>query len=221
MTVAAGDQLLALDTATSRTIVAVGDGSGARAVRTVERAGPPLLDAIDDVLSEAGIGLADIAGVVVGTGPGSFTGLRVGLATAKTIAYARSIALFGVSTTQALARAVGSDRPTSVVLPAGARDHYLARVVAGQMADPIRLVPPGADLRAEVGEDVAVAIDLEGEPLGADATRLGAGALEGLAGALLAIGAERAATGDGDDVADARAGRTWRCRGASPRLPRR
>ena len=85
--------------------------------------------------------------LAVGTGPGSFTGLRVGLATAKTIAYARGLPLLGVPSSDALRRAAieqaGAPADVAVVLPAGAHDHYLAR--AGEAAV---LVAPGRPRRS-------------------------------------------------------------------------
>jgi len=54
---------------------------------------------IEELLSEAGIRAADLEAVAVSKGPGSYTGLRIGVSTAKGIAYAASIPLIGVGTT--------------------------------------------------------------------------------------------------------------------------
>lgn len=62
-----------------------------------------LLPLIGDVLQEAGITYQDLRTLVVTAGPGSFAGLRVGLATAKALALALQIPLYGLSTFQALA----------------------------------------------------------------------------------------------------------------------
>ena len=83
--------LLAIDTSTRVSLV-VGGAEQPVAVsrRDVQyRHGSHLLEQIDEVLAQAGVGLDDVTALAVGTGPGSFTGLRVGLATVKTIAYAR------------------------------------------------------------------------------------------------------------------------------------
>ncbi len=62
-----------------------------------------LLPSIEWVLQRAGATVADLRGVAVSLGPGSFTGLRVGLSTAKGLALAQQIPLVGISTLEALA----------------------------------------------------------------------------------------------------------------------
>lgn len=75
--------LLAVDTASPRISVAVGDGGRVRAVREAAsgRASPSLLRLVDEVLREASLEPAQLGGVIGVRGPGSFTGLRVGLST--------------------------------------------------------------------------------------------------------------------------------------------
>lgn len=62
-----------------------------------------LMVMVDEVLREAGIGLEDVDGIAVSTGPGSFTGLRIGLATAKGLALGSGKPLVGIPTLDALA----------------------------------------------------------------------------------------------------------------------
>lgn len=62
-----------------------------------------ILPAIQLVLEDAGIGLKDLAGIAVVSGPGSFTGLRIGVATAKGFAYALNKPLIGLTALQAFA----------------------------------------------------------------------------------------------------------------------
>lgn len=83
---------LAIDTATAWGTVAVGWGEeveGERTVRLGTRNAAALLPQIDGLLRDVGRALDDLGGVVVGGGPGSFTGVRVAAATAKALAYVR------------------------------------------------------------------------------------------------------------------------------------
>ena len=192
---------LALDTSTRTSVVAVGDGHPAAVSRRAvqHRHGSFLLEQVDEVLAAAGLTLADLTALAVGTGPGSFTGLRVGLATAKTIAYARGLRLVGVPSADALRRgavgSAGAPHDMAVVLPAGARDHYLVRVGEAPL-----LVPPG-ELAATLAGAPVMAVDLDAGLLGEDAVRFGSAAVDGLAAALLALAAERLAAGDTDEPA--------------------
>jgi tRNA threonylcarbamoyl adenosine modification protein YeaZ len=90
--------VLALDTATSTTSCALLDGD--RVVRE-EQVGPPAK--AGSVLPGALGDLSGIEGVAVGLGPGSFTGLRVGVAAAKAIAYALRLPIAGASSLAAIA----------------------------------------------------------------------------------------------------------------------
>lgn len=62
-----------------------------------------ILPMIDECLSTHGIGLGDLAHIAVGVGPGSFTGLRIGMATVKGLCFAANLPLVGVSSLYALA----------------------------------------------------------------------------------------------------------------------
>jgi len=110
--------LLAIDTADRTAGVAllvegqvVADYVEASAYRHSER----LFALIDEALCGAGLDRGDLSGIAVTIGPGSFTGLRVGLATAKGLAYALGVPLVGVSTLEAMAR--GAMPFPGVVLP--------------------------------------------------------------------------------------------------------
>jgi tRNA threonylcarbamoyl adenosine modification protein YeaZ len=192
--------LLVIDTATSRIVVAAGDLDG-RPIRVLDwpaghRHGERLLPGIEQLLAETGLARTDLRGVIVGTGPGAFTGLRVGLATAKALAHASGLPIAGVSTGLALLHAAtGSGdegRDLTLLLPAGPHDRVEVR--AG--AEP-RLLPGGTDSDAAI--DALVAVDLE-ERAPEAARRRGEAALAGLAVAMLEIGASRFLAGKGDDV---------------------
>jgi tRNA threonylcarbamoyladenosine biosynthesis protein TsaB len=113
---------LALDTATPATAVALsGVGNAVFTARhdpaPGERPGHAtrLLPLVARVLERAGIGWAAVDRIAVGIGPGTFTGLRIGIATARALAQARDIPLVAISTLQSLALA----RPGPDAAPAG------------------------------------------------------------------------------------------------------
>lgn len=190
------DLLLAIDSATTRVVVALGDRVGAVIDATDwpagYRHGETLLPAIDDLLGRTGTDRSRLAAIVVGTGPGAFTGLRVGIATAKGLAHGLGVPIIGVSTAEALL--AGTPPGSVLVLPAGPSDRLLVRP-----GTPASLVPAGAEPELEPGETV-VAVDLP-ERASAEETARGEVARAGLAAALLAIGAERLAAGSVDDLA--------------------
>lgn len=98
--------LLAFDTATPAVTVALHDGRQVVAERsTVDamRHGELLAPGISAVLAEAGAVRQDLTAVAVGVGPGPFTGLRVGLMTARTLAAVLDIPVYGVCTLDVLA----------------------------------------------------------------------------------------------------------------------
>jgi tRNA threonylcarbamoyl adenosine modification protein YeaZ len=188
--------LLAIDSATTRVVVALGapDGTLLDAVDWPAgyRHGETLLPAIDDLLGRAGVDRTHLGAVVVGTGPGAFTGLRVGIATAKGLAHGLGCSIVGVSTAEAL---LAGAAPRSVLLlPAGPSDRLLVR--QGEAA---RLVPAGSEPELQAGETL-IAVDLA-DRAAADAVARGETARAGLAAALVAISAERLRAGDVDDLA--------------------
>ena len=83
-----------------------------------------LLTSIDWLLRENNISLEDVDGLAVGLGPGSFTGLRIGMATVKGLATAMDKPLLGVATLDALAFSCSGDRPLCVLLDARKKEVY-------------------------------------------------------------------------------------------------
>jgi tRNA threonylcarbamoyladenosine biosynthesis protein TsaB len=131
--------ILAFDTATDvATSALVWDGEvlGELASRPVS-----VLEDVDALLRRGGVRDSQLEGLVVGTGPGSFTGLRMGLATARVLAFSLDISLAGVSTLDALA--AGAPGATPVI------DARRREVFALMDGGPV-VVPPG-DLAVEPG----------------------------------------------------------------------
>jgi tRNA threonylcarbamoyl adenosine modification protein YeaZ len=99
--------LLAFDTATPAVTAAVHDGERVLAeTSTVDarRHGELLMPSIIRVLGQAGATMQDVTDVAVGTGPGPYTGLRVGLVTARVLGAALGVPVHGVCTLDAIAR---------------------------------------------------------------------------------------------------------------------
>jgi tRNA threonylcarbamoyladenosine biosynthesis protein TsaB len=86
-----------------------------------------ILPLIDSVLQRAGTGLSDVEGLAVSIGPGSFTGVRIGLSTVKGLAYGADVPAVGISTLQAIAaRVVGFQGIVCPMLDARNREVYAA-----------------------------------------------------------------------------------------------
>ena len=98
--------LLALDTATPVTAVALLEDQKVlgEAFQPAKSHSVTLLPSVDRLMQENRIARRDLTALAAGIGPGSFTGVRVGLTLAKSVAFALKIDLVGVSTLQALAR---------------------------------------------------------------------------------------------------------------------
>ena len=98
-----------------------------------------LLAQIESLLTNAGVGLRDIQLFATAAGPGSFTGLRIGLATIKAFAATFKRACVGVPTLAAIALAGGISPETCALLPAGRGEVFaqLFRVEAGNLVTPL------------------------------------------------------------------------------------
>jgi tRNA threonylcarbamoyladenosine biosynthesis protein TsaB len=113
--------ILGFDTATPSTAVAlVFEGGAASELRIDPQPGARpdhvrLLALIEQLMREDGVGWDDVDRLAVGVGPGSFTGLRIGLATARALAQARNLPLAGVSSLAALAAPVNDERVAAVI----------------------------------------------------------------------------------------------------------
>jgi tRNA threonylcarbamoyl adenosine modification protein YeaZ len=124
--------LLALDTATPSVGVAVcADGRplARRCVVDARRHGELLAVGIREVLREAGLTVRQLDGVAVGVGPGPYTGLRVGLVTARSLGHASGIAVHGVCSLDVLAAAAARQAAGEFLVATDARrkEVYWAR----------------------------------------------------------------------------------------------
>jgi len=99
-------RILSLETSTSICSVAIHERGELLALAEIKELGAhaeKLLDLVDAAMKEAELRMADLDAVAVSQGPGSYTGLRIGVSTAKGIAYALEIPLIGINTLQAIA----------------------------------------------------------------------------------------------------------------------
>jgi len=144
--------LLAFDTSTPAVTVALHDGNVVLAERTVvdaRRHGELLAPGIAHVLAVAGTSASDLTAVAVGVGPGPFTGLRVGLVTARALGDALSVPVVGVCSLDILAATaatVVSDAPFMVATDARRREVYWATYDANAR----RIDGPHVDRPADV-----------------------------------------------------------------------
>ncbi len=146
---------LAIDTALAHCQAGLIDTAG----HVVAAAGGPsqgdaeaVVDRVAAVLAEAGAGFDDIARVAVTVGPGSFTGVRVGVAFAKGVGFARGIPVVGVTTLEALAYGVGG----SVLAAIDARHGAVFALLS--VEGPITMRRMAVDEALELAKDVGAQI---------------------------------------------------------------
>lgn len=149
-----GGVLLAIDTSAG-TSVAIVDPTTGRALATrdtedsrrhAEVIGPFLAE----VLDEAGLSGADVTGVVAGMGPGPFTGLRVGIAAARTFAAARGVPFLPLVSHDAVAADQPQGGPFVVLTDARRREVYWS----AYDADGVRVAGPGLAKPADLDEAI-------------------------------------------------------------------
>lgn len=119
--------VLALDSALGGCVVAVlnGNDGSARVLETGRDQAAKLMPMVQDVMREAGVAMADLGLIVTTTGPGSFTGLRIGLSTARALGLALSLPVQGVSTFEAMVKSCRPSAPSLVVLESKRSDFYV------------------------------------------------------------------------------------------------
>lgn len=156
-------KVLAIDTSTSRTSVAIIDGdlvlySGQRDGATAH--GPALPALVQEALA-----ISDVDEVVVGMGPGPFTGLRVGIAFAQSFALARDVGVRGVCSLDAIAAQI-DEKDFIVTVDARRKEVYWARYANGvRVGDPAVNFPAdvsGAPIHADLFPDMQALVQLPG-----------------------------------------------------------
>ncbi len=180
-------RVLSLDSASPGPALAVADETGRGTVSVLPAAAAEALpDAVTAVLAAAGLGVADLDRVAVLSGPGSFTGLRAGIAFARGLARARGIPLVLVPTFQAASAALPDPAEVFFVLEAGRGDVHSARRSAGRLAD-APAPRPRDEVLAEAAAAGVPAIDLAqaGLPLAPAAARVAAAASSELGGGIV------------------------------------
>jgi tRNA threonylcarbamoyl adenosine modification protein YeaZ len=157
-------KILAIDTSTSRSCVAVIEGanllySGFRDGATAH--GPSLPALVQEALA-----VSDVDEVVVGMGPGPFTGLRVGIAFAQSFALARQIPVRGVCSLDAIATQV-QDSDFIITVDARRKEVYWARYKDGvRVTEPAVNFPAdvsGAPIYADLFPDMVALANLPGD----------------------------------------------------------
>ncbi|MET8867696.1 tRNA (adenosine(37)-N6)-threonylcarbamoyltransferase complex dimerization subunit type 1 TsaB [Nonomuraea sp. NPDC004580] len=122
--------VLAFDTATPAVTAALHDGERVLAEHTTidaRRHGELLAPAIELVLGEARVTLGEVTAVVAGSGPGPYTGLRVGLMTAQGLATILGVPAYGVCSLDAVAYASGRTEPFIAATDARRKEVFWAR----------------------------------------------------------------------------------------------
>jgi tRNA threonylcarbamoyladenosine biosynthesis protein TsaB len=165
--------ILAIDTATEQGSLALVEGEqvlGEYALATPGTFLQHLLPGVEALLAGAGGNFSDLDALAVSRGPGNFTGLRIGLATAQGLAWSRNLPVVAVSTLEVVAAQVPCQpQPVAVLMDAKRREVYLGRyrcsegrpqalqepvrlaldALAGELSPPLVLTGPGLTVHEE------------------------------------------------------------------------
>jgi tRNA threonylcarbamoyl adenosine modification protein YeaZ len=156
-------KILAIDTSTSRTSVAIIENG--TVVYSCYRDGATAHGPSLPALVQEGLAVSDVDEVVVGMGPGPFTGLRVGIAFAQSFALAREIPVRGVCSLDAIATQINDD-DFIITVDARRKEVYWARytngVRVGQPAVNFPADVTGAPIHADLFPDMVSLVNLPG-----------------------------------------------------------
>lgn len=131
--------ILAIDTATARLVLGMSYGpdrmvkSDNRVVRTH---GQVILKKIDELFKSSGLAKQQLHAVAVSRGPGSFTGLRIGLAVAKGLAVALNIPVYGMTLFELAAfKWRTADEERNLIIPSRKDEYYVGKISNGQIVE--------------------------------------------------------------------------------------
>ncbi len=199
--------LLAIDSAAS--VLRVGLQTADDALITAEnrdrfRHAEFILGLIDKVISEGGVHRKDIKAIAVSLGPGSFTGLRVGLATAKGLALSLDIPLVGIPLLEAVGEKIFTRfGGAAVVIPSRREEFYLA-LIDSDNPEHYRLQVVKSDgMKGLIGERKVFPVDCDLSALNLDPSGIiGPGEFQISIGDYLEAGRRRLALGQITELAE-------------------
>ncbi len=204
-------RLLILETSGRVGLVALAQGARLLAARRLDEArrhARDLAPAVRDLLAEHNWKPGNVDAVIVSLGPGSYTGLRVGIMSAKTFAYSTGSALIGVETFCAIALQAGQAVRLDVIADAQQDKLYVERFVRASGTEPWRVetvlhIARLDDWLGALPSDVAVtgpALHVHGKSVPGHICQISPKQWDPRADSLLQIGLPRFHSGERDDV---------------------
>ncbi len=137
--------VLALDTSTDRSVLALSGPHGElvqAAMIAGRQHGRELIPQLRALLASAGVATADLGAIAVGLGPGSYTGTRVGVTAAKTLAYATGATLIGLDSLHVIAQNAPPDATRVAVIADAQRNEVYVAEFARSPGEPLRTDGP-------------------------------------------------------------------------------
>jgi tRNA threonylcarbamoyl adenosine modification protein YeaZ len=158
------DNILAIDSATRRLNLALlygGDRSVQSGETMAKTHGQVIIKKIEELFQSADLDISDLQAVVVTVGPGSFTGLRIGLAAAKGIAVVGDLPMVGVSLFEIAAKKLSPTARAFVLIPSRRSEFYIGTIVNGVFDGDNSGVISEADLPEQLGTDPTYGVDFD------------------------------------------------------------
>jgi len=200
------DNILALDTSTRRLIIAVAFG-GDRTVKSDNRVekthGQIVMKKIDELLGSAELATGDLDALVVCVGPGSFTGLRIGLAAFKGIAVAHGLPVVGLDLFELAAYKLSWEtEPVQLLIPSRRGEFYLGSLDNGEVVAESKRIAAEDDLPGLIGNRRVYGIGFDpADVLTGLSARQEGGEMKYDGGDLVVLGREKLLAGKQADLA--------------------